>query len=63
MDMYRQLTDGEVETATIVYERYTPSLVIRDMQNFKNEIIFYLPNWQKLESADKDVGKFHPHWW
>ena len=34
MDMYRQLTDGEMETATIVYERYTSSLVIRDMQNF-----------------------------
>lgn len=38
--MYRQLTDGEVETATIVYGRYTSSLVIRDMQNLKNEILF-----------------------
>lgn len=46
-----------------VYERHTYS-VIREMQIFKNEILFHTYQaGKKLESAGKDMGRFYPHWW
>lgn len=61
--MNRQLTEGEMKTATELWKIY---ILISNQRNanFKKwNTVLHPPDWQKLESAGKDVGKFYPHWW
>lgn len=64
MDRNRQLTEGEMKTATELWKIY---ILISNQRNanFKKwNTILHPPDWQKLESAGKDVKKFYPHcWW